>query len=146
LIADEPTTALDVTVQLTILDLLRRLGRELETGVLFITHNLGVVAEIADRVGVMYAGRIVETAPVAELFARPRHPYTRGLLESLPRRGGGARLKAIPGAVADPRRPPPGCAFAPRCALAARACQDTMPSLTPVAPRQASRCLNWREL
>jgi oligopeptide/dipeptide ABC transporter ATP-binding protein len=140
LIADEPTTALDVTVQMAILRLLRRLQRELGMGVLFITHNLAVVAEIADRVGVMYGGRIVETAPVAELFARPRHPYTRGLLESLPR-GGSGRLKAIPGAVVDPRRPPPGCAFEPRCALAMDACRAGPPALTLTAAGHAVRCL-----
>jgi oligopeptide/dipeptide ABC transporter ATP-binding protein len=140
LIADEPTTALDVTVQMAILRLLQRLQRELGMGVLFITHNLAVVAEIADRVGVMYGGRIVESAPVAELFARPRHPYTRGLLESLPR-GGPGRLKAIPGAVVDPRRPPPGCAFAPRCALAVDACRAGAPALTLPAADHAVRCL-----
>ncbi len=140
LIADEPTTALDVTVQMAILRLLQRLQRDLGMGVLFITHNLAVVAEIADRVGVMYGGRIVESAPVTELFARPRHPYTRGLLESLPR-GGAGRLKAIPGAVVDPRRPPPGCAFEPRCALAMDACRAGPPPLGLAGDGHAVRCL-----
>ncbi len=145
LIADEPTTALDVTVQMAILRLLQRLQKDLGMGVLFITHNLAVVAEIADRVGVMYGGRIVETAGVAELFARPRHPYTRGLLDSLPRSGTG-RLKAIPGAVVDPRRPPPGCAFEPRCAWAEAACRAAAPPLATVAAGHDARCLNWAAL
>jgi oligopeptide/dipeptide ABC transporter ATP-binding protein len=147
LIADEPTTALDVTVQLQILNLLKTFQNALGMGVLFITHNLGVVAEIADRVGVMYGGRIVETARVDDLFARPRHPYTRGLLESLPQGGGTPgerrRLKAIPGAVIDPRRPPPGCAFEPRCALAMEACRETPPPLVATSAGQLSRCLRW---
>ncbi len=146
LIADEPTTALDVTVQLAILRLLERLRRDLGMGVLFITHNLGVVAEVADRVAVMYGGRIVETAPVAGLFERPRHPYTRGLLDSLPRRGARGRLKAIPGAVVDPRRPPPGCAFEPRCALAAPPCRAAPPPLAAISAGHAARCLNWAAL
>jgi oligopeptide/dipeptide ABC transporter ATP-binding protein len=150
LIADEPTTALDVTVQLQILNLLKRFQSELGMGVLFITHNLGVVAEIADRVGVMYGGRIIETARVEDLFTRPRHPYTRGLLESLPQ-GGGApgeriRLKAIPGAVVDPRRPPPGCAFEPRCAFAIEDCRKAPPPLVSTSAEQSSRCLRWAAL
>jgi oligopeptide/dipeptide ABC transporter ATP-binding protein len=147
LIADEPTTALDVTVQLQILNLLKTFQNAFGMGVLFITHNLGVVAEIADRVGVMYGGRIVETARVDDLFARPRHPYTRGLLESLPQGGGTPgqprRLKAIPGAVIDPRRPPPGCAFEPRCALAMEACREAPPPLVATSAGQLSRCLRW---
>ncbi|KGM32331.1 ABC transporter ATP-binding protein [Inquilinus limosus] len=153
LIADEPTTALDVTVQAQILDLMRRLQREIGMGILFITHNLGVVAEIADRVEVMYAGRMVESSDVDGLFDAPSHPYTRGLLASLPvvdhavRAGAGRdRLKAIPGQVADPRYPPPGCAFAPRCSLAAPACRAALPPVEPVAASHASRCLRWREL
>jgi oligopeptide/dipeptide ABC transporter ATP-binding protein len=150
LIADEPTTALDVTVQLQILNLLKRFQSELGMGVLFITHNLGVVAEIADRVGVMYGGQIVETARVDALFARPRHPYTRGLLESLPQGGWTPgermRLKAIPGAVIDPRRPPPGCAFEPRCAFAIEACCEAPPPLVAISAGQLSRCLRWATL
>jgi oligopeptide/dipeptide ABC transporter ATP-binding protein len=114
-IADEPTTALDVTVQAEILDLLREMRRSFHLSLLLITHDLGVIAEMADRVAVMYAGRIVETAPVADLFARPLHPYTRGLLASIPGREDGARLRAIPGVVPPLGQLPPGCAFAPRC-------------------------------
>ncbi|MBI4049078.1 MAG: ABC transporter ATP-binding protein, partial [Devosia nanyangense] len=153
LIADEPTTALDVTVQLQILELMRRLQRELGMGILFITHNLGVVAEIADRVAVMYGGRIVETAPVNQLFAAPSHPYTRGLLESLPTadhaaraRGEMPRLKAIPGSVVDPRNPPAGCDFNPRCALAVANCRGEVPPLFDVGPGHQSRCFRWSEL
>ena len=153
LIADEPTTALDVTVQLQILELMRRLQREIGTGILFITHNLGVVAEIADRVEVMYGGRIVESAPVRQLFARPSHPYTRGLLASLQvmdhaarARGEEARLKAIPGSVVDPRRPPPGCDFNPRCAYAIDACRAAVPPVLQVEPSHGARCIRWAEL
>jgi oligopeptide/dipeptide ABC transporter ATP-binding protein len=118
LIADEPTTALDVTIQAQILALLRRLKAELGLTVLLITHDLGVVAENADRVGVMYAGRLVEEAPVVQLFAEPRHPYTQALLRSLPGEldgVAGRRLPTIAGAVPDPAAPPSGCRFHPRC-------------------------------
>jgi peptide/nickel transport system ATP-binding protein len=150
LIADEPTTALDVTVQLQILELMGRLQREIGMGILFITHNMGVVAEIADRVEVMYGGRIVESAPVEDLFERPSHPYTRGLLASLPvidhaarAQGEIARLKAIPGSVVDPRRPPPGCDFNPRCTFATEACRAAVPAMAMVAPGHTTRCLRW---
>jgi oligopeptide/dipeptide ABC transporter ATP-binding protein len=153
LIADEPTTALDVTVQAQILELMRRLQHEIGMGILFITHNLGLVAEVADRVEVMYGGRVVERADVASLFAAPRHPYTRGLLASLPvidhalrRRTGRQRLRAIRGSVVDPRRPPPGCAFAPRCDLALEACRAAVPAMEAVSLEQASRCIRWREM
>jgi oligopeptide/dipeptide ABC transporter ATP-binding protein len=153
LIADEPTTALDVTVQLQILELMGRLQREIGMGILFITHNLGVVAEIADRVEVMYGGRIVESATVQDLFDRPSHPYTRGLLASLPvvdhaarARGEMARLKAIPGSVVDPRHPPPGCNFSPRCTFAIEACRTAVPAMDIVAPGHVTRCLRWTEL
>ncbi len=153
LIADEPTTALDVTVQLQILELMRRLQREIGMGILFITHNLGVVAEIADRVEVMYGGRIVESAPVRQLFARPSHPYTRGLLASMPvmdhaarARGEEPRLKAIPGSVVDPRRPPPGCDFNPRCAFVIDACRAAVPPMLPVEPSHSARCIRWADL
>jgi oligopeptide/dipeptide ABC transporter ATP-binding protein len=153
LIADEPTTALDVTVQAQILELMRRLQREIGMGILFITHNLGLVAEIADKVEVMYGGRVVEQADVASLFAAPRHPYTQGLLASLPvvdhalrRQMGRQRLKAIPGSVVDPRRPPPGCAFAPRCDLALAACRAAVPAMEAIGRQQGSRCIRWREL
>ncbi len=144
LIADEPTTALDVTIQAQILDLLRRLQAELGMAILFITHNLGVVVEIAHRVAVMYAGRVVETAPVEALFRNPAHPYTRGLLACVPRLGQArttGRLAAIPGAVASLRNPPPGCAFEPRCSLAAEACRRAMPDLLPVTDGHRARCI-----
>jgi oligopeptide/dipeptide ABC transporter ATP-binding protein len=130
LIADEPTTALDVTIQAQILALLRRLRAELHLTVLLITHDLGVVAENADRVGVMYAGGLVEEAPVAELFCDPKHPYTQGLLRSLPGgrpAGADRRLPTLPGTVPDPERPPPGCRFHPRCANAFEPCPRREP-------------------
>ena len=147
LIADEPTTALDVTIQAQILDLMHRLQRDTGMSLLFITHNLGVVAHHADDVAVMYAGRIVEAAPVRDLFARPRHPYTQGLLACLPgksRAADGARprrLAAIRGQVASPLQPPPGCAFAPRCDRASADCAHAMPALQPDGPGRLTRCL-----
>jgi len=150
LIADEPTTALDVTIQAQILALLDKLRREIGMAVLFITHNLGVVAEIADRVVVMYSGRLVEEGDVHQLFHAPRHPYTRGLLACLPRRAldddhpsSTRRLNAIPGQVASPLDPLPGCAFAPRCALAIDACIAAMPPLADLGGGQRTRCLRW---
>jgi oligopeptide/dipeptide ABC transporter ATP-binding protein len=120
LIADEPTTALDVTIQAQILELLNELRKNRELAVLLITHDLGVVAEVADRVAVMYTGRIVEESPVAELFARPKHPYTEGLLRSVPKLTSATvakqeRLQTIEGTVPSPTDLPPGCHFAPRC-------------------------------
>jgi peptide/nickel transport system ATP-binding protein len=147
LIADEPTTALDVTIQAQILALMHRLQQETGMSILFITHNLGVVAHHADDVAVMYAGRIVESAPVRDLFARPRHPYTQGLLACLPgkqRAQGGdrpRRLTAIRGQVAHPLSPPPGCAFAPRCDLAAELCGRAMPALVPDGAARMTRCV-----
>jgi peptide/nickel transport system ATP-binding protein len=123
LIADEPTSALDVTIQAQILELIGRLQRELGTAMIMITHDLGVVAEIAERVIVMYAGRKVEEAAVGELFARPLHPYTRGLMNSIPR-GAAARLQEIPGMVPALSNLPPGCAFAPRCPQASAKCRS----------------------
>ena len=153
LIADEPTTALDVTIQAQILVLLAKLQREIGMAVLFITHNLGVVAEIADRVVVMYSGRVVEEGEVHSLFNAPKHPYTRGLLACLPRRAlddeaalATRRLRAIPGQVASPLDPLPGCAFAPRCSLAELACSAAMPPLGDVAAGHRSRCLRWSAL
>ena len=153
LIADEPTTALDVTIQAQILALLDKLRREIGMGVLFITHNLSVVAEIADRVVVMYSGRVVEEGDVHSLFKRPRHPYTRGLLECLPRRAlddeaamARRRLNAIPGQVASPLDPLPGCAFAPRCALVLPECSAAMPPLAQAPTGQLSRCIRWSML
>jgi len=131
LIADEPTTALDVTIQAQILALLRRLRVEFKLTVLLITHDLGVVAENADRVGVMYAGRLVEEAPLRDLFAEPRHPYTRALLQSLPGRSavaGSRRLPTLPGAVPDPADPPSGCRFHPRCPQRFAPCDRSDPA------------------
>ncbi len=130
LIADEPTTALDVTTQAQILALLRRLRGELELTVLLITHDMGVVAENADRVGVMYSGKIVEEGPVGRLFEEPAHPYTRGLLRSIPGEGGGRarRLPTLPGTVPDPAHPPDGCRFHPRCPEVLAPCRAGYPS------------------
>jgi peptide/nickel transport system ATP-binding protein len=125
LIADEPTTALDVTIQAQVLDLMLRLQQDLGMSILFITHDMGVVAEVADEVAVMYAGAIVEEAEARQLFAQPSHPYTQGLLQSIPRSGrskAAGRLRPIPGTVPLPHAMPPGCAFAPRCTRADEAC------------------------
>jgi peptide/nickel transport system ATP-binding protein len=141
LIADEPTTALDVTIQAQILDLLGQIRREFGMALVLISHDLGVVAETCDRVVVMYAGRIVEEAPAAALFAGPNHPYTQGLLGSLPPIAGARRrLVSIPGAVPDPRRMPEGCAFAPRCAIAAPACRIGAPLLQKVGDQRRAAC------
>jgi oligopeptide/dipeptide ABC transporter ATP-binding protein len=129
LVADEPTTALDVTIQAQILDLLRDLRRDLGLSILLVTHDLGVVAETADRALVMYAGEIMEASPVRELFDRPAHPYTRGLLASRP--GADGRLRAMPGSVPEPGRRPVGCAFEPRCPDAFGRCRAARPSLRP---------------
>ena len=131
LIADEPTTALDVTIQAQILELLRDLSRRLGVAMLIITHNLGVVARYADRVNVMYAGRIVERATARDLYRNPRHPYTLGLLRSVPRLDEPmrARLEPIEGQPPDLTRLPAGCAFAPRCAFRVERCERELPSL-----------------
>src|SRR5580693_7703764 len=131
LIADEPTTALDVTIQAQILDLLLDLRDELGMAIMIITHNMGVIAETADRVLVMYAGRVVEEAPVARVFDRPLHPYTQGLLECVPSLTDATeRLVAIPGTLPDPARRPPGCRFAVRCRHAMPACTASLPELS----------------
>jgi len=145
LVADEPTTALDVTIQAEILDLLRRLREQFDLSVLLISHNLGIVAESGSRVAVMYAGRIVEEAPVREIFASPRHPYTLGLLRSMPRLGerartGRRRLSTIPGSVPDPARREPGCPFAPRCPEAMEVCRQVEPRLLPLSPGRKVSC------
>jgi oligopeptide/dipeptide ABC transporter ATP-binding protein len=143
LIADEPTTALDVTIQAQILELLQRLRRELGMAVLFITHDLGVVAETADRVAVLYAGQVVEYGDVGPLFARPGHPYTAGLLASLPRLGDRhERLRVIPCGVPDPAHFPDGCRFHPRCPLAVDRCRRESPELLARPDGRQVRC--WR--
>ncbi len=147
LVADEPTTALDVTIQAQILELLLDLRRELSLAVLLVTHDLGVVAETADRVLVMYAGEIVESASARDLFAKPAHPYTRGLLASRPDAGEGVhggRLPSLEGAVPEPGRRPAGCAFEPRCGEAFGRCRAARPSLIPVSgiPSEAA-CFLW---
>jgi oligopeptide/dipeptide ABC transporter ATP-binding protein len=147
LIADEPTTALDVTVQAQILRLVDRLRRELGMAVLLITHDLGVVAELADRVAVMYAGRIVETGPVAEVLDAPRHPYTAALLRSVPDvTDTGGDLRPIPGAPPNLLALPPGCAFRPRCDQATQVCERERPPLRAVGARQAAACHHSEEL
>jgi peptide/nickel transport system ATP-binding protein len=141
LLADEPTTALDVTVQAQILWLLRDLQKRLGLAVIFVTHDLGVAAEIGDSAAVMYAGRIVEQAPIRELFHHPAHPYTEGLMQATVRRGQKGRpLVPIPGAPPNQVALPPGCAFAPRCPLVRAECLGVPPSFHPVAGRHLARC------
>jgi len=147
LIADEPTTALDVTIQAQVLDLLLDLRDEFGMAIMIITHNMGVIAETADRVLVMYAGRIVEQAPVATLFDRPEHPYTRGLLDCVPTLAQErARLLAIPGSLPEPARRPPGCRFAPRCGFAVEACHGGTPPLVEQEAGHAVACIRAREI
>jgi oligopeptide/dipeptide ABC transporter ATP-binding protein len=141
LIADEPTTALDVTIQAQILDLLDQLRKNTQMSILLITHNLGIVAQYADRVAVMYSGKVVETAPVEDLFSSPAHPYTRGLLNSLPKDSINATLETIPGSVPHPAYLPEGCAFHPRCAEKLDKCMKELPpleSLDNESPHQAA--------
>jgi peptide/nickel transport system ATP-binding protein len=140
LIADEPTAALDVTIQAQILDLLRDLQRRLGLALLLITHDLGIVAEMADRVAVMYAGRIVEEAPVDALFREPRHPYTRGLISSIPGGQRGSRLRTIPGVVPPLGQLPPGCAFSPRCPDRFEPCAVMSPPMTTLADGRRVSC------
>ncbi|MDI5970476.1 ABC transporter ATP-binding protein [Streptomyces sp. SL13] len=145
-IADEPTTALDVTVQAQVMDLLAELQREMDMGLILITHDLGVVADVADHIAVMYAGRIVETAPVHRIYAAPAHPYTKGLLESIPRLDRkGRELYAIKGLPPSPHHVPPGCAFNPRCPLARDRCRTEQPPLYEVAAGRTSACHYWHE-
>jgi oligopeptide/dipeptide ABC transporter ATP-binding protein len=140
LIADEPTTALDVTVQKQILELLARLRRDLGLALLFITHDLGVVAQVADRIAVTYAGRIVEEGPAPEVLARPRHPYTVGLLRASPQLVR-HKLEPISGTVPSLTALPPGCAFEPRCPLRIPECTAAMPDLRPAGPEHRARCI-----
>ena len=146
LIADEPTTALDVTVQAQILTLMDQLKREREAAVILITHDLGVIAEVASRVAVMYAGQIVEFSPVAALFEAPLHPYTEGLLRSIPRlgRSGEGRLAVIEGSVPNPSRFPTGCRFHPRCPKRFEACSRVEPQLLEQADGRQVRCLLYQ--
>jgi peptide/nickel transport system ATP-binding protein len=144
LIMDEPTTALDVTVEAAVLDLVADLRADFDTAILFISHNLGVVARVCERVGVMYAGEIVELADVREIFANPRHPYTQGLMRCVPRLGrskSSSMLYPIPGRVPSPANLPPGCVFEPRCDWARDACRQERPALRTIAPAHQSRCL-----
>ena len=142
LIADEPTTALDVTVQAQILELIKKLQQQFGMAVIFITHDLGVVSGLCDRVQVMYAGRIVETGDTRTLFYQPRHPYTRALQRSIPSmQPKGAELYTIPGMPPDLSKPTGGCSFAPRCDAATEACRATDPQLAALSPSQSTACL-----
>ena len=147
LIADEPTTALDVTIQAQILDLLMDLRDEFRMAIMIITHNMGVIAETADRVLVMYAGRVIEEAPVARIFDHPVHPYTRGLLECVPSiTEDRARLIAIPGTLPDPARRPPGCRYSVRCRHALPSCSEALPPLILEEADHWAACLRAKEL
>ena len=142
LLADEPTTALDATVQIQILLLLRKLQKELGMAMIFVTHDVGVAVEIADRIAVMYAGRFIETGPVARIIRTPQHPYTTGLLHSTVHGSmRGQRLEAIPGAPPDLSVLPPGCAFAPRCRHVQTSCRGDVPAPVAVAPDHAASCI-----
>jgi peptide/nickel transport system ATP-binding protein/oligopeptide transport system ATP-binding protein len=145
LVADEPTTALDVTIQAQILELLHDLKQRLGMAILLITHNLGIVGDMADRVAVMYAGQIVELSPAKELLRRPLHPYTKALINSVPKLAGGAsRLSAIPGNVPRIGNFPPGCRFAPRCPIAKPECSEKIPKLVEVEAGRWVRCPFWK--
>ena len=147
LIADEPTTALDVTVQAQIMELLAELQRESNMGMILITHDLGVVADVADKIAVMYAGRIVENAPVHEIYREPAHPYTKGLLESIPRVDlKGQELYAIKGLPPNLLDLPPGCAFQPRCPYRQDNCVTEVPPLYEISGTRDSACHYWREV
>ena len=148
ILADEPTTALDVTIQAQILELMKGLSRKLGVAMVMITHNLGVVARYADRVNVMYAGRIVERGTAREIYANPRHPYTLGLLRSVPRLDEPRKAKLLPiqGQPPDLSRLPPGCAFQPRCQYAVERCQREAPPLETVAAGHVSACWVSTEL
>ena len=145
LIADEPTTALDVTIQAQILELLGNLREQRQMALLLITHDIGVIAENADRAAVMYAGRIVETSRVSHLLGKPRHPYTIGLLESLPKQRG-IPLKPIPGAVPRPDQLPAGCKFSDRCSYCIPACMEKEPELREITTDHAARCIRSEEI
>ncbi|WP_045519022.1 ABC transporter ATP-binding protein [Neobacillus niacini] len=145
LIADEPTTALDVTIQAQILELMKKLKEEKGTAIMLITHDLGVVAEMCDRVVVMYAGKVVEEADVFEIFENPKHPYTKGLLNSIPKLGQKSnRLDSIPGTVPTPTKMPKGCKFAPRCSQAMDICRELDPDLVKIAEGHRCRCFLYQ--
>ncbi|WP_421952983.1 ABC transporter ATP-binding protein [Pelagibacterium sp.] len=150
LIADEPTTALDVTIQAQIIDLLRKLQQERRMAMIFVTHDLKLVKQIADRVAVMYASQVVEEGPVDEVLSNPRHPYTRALLDCIPSRrdGDGNRrsLKPIPGTMPNPLSPPAGCRFHARCAHAQPNCAAVEPELAVVEGKHVTRCIRWQEI
>ena len=145
LIADEPTTALDVTIQAQIVDLLRELQRERGMAMIFVSHDLGLVAEVAQRLCVLYAGQVVEEGRAAEVLSAPRHPYTRALLDCIPAQDG-PPPRGIPGMMPNPLAPPPHCRFADRCALAVPACREAPIPLLEVAPDRRSRCIRWEAL
>ncbi|GLW99429.1 ABC transporter ATP-binding protein [Microtetraspora sp. NBRC 16547] len=146
IIADEPTTALDVTVQAQIMRLLREIQREHGTALVLITHDMGVVADVADRVVVMYAGRVMEQAPAADVYARPAHPYTEALLGAIPRpHRRGRPLAVIPGAPPDPARPDPGCRFRQRCSYASEACEEA-PEQVEIGPGRRTACHEWERV
>jgi peptide/nickel transport system ATP-binding protein len=142
LLADEPTTALDATVQIQVLLLIRELQREFNLGVIFVTHDIGVAVEVSDRIGVMYAGKLVEMAPVERMVDAPQHPYSRGLLASTVHDGmRGQRLESIPGAPPDLAEVPSGCSFAPRCKFVRPDCTTAVPALRDVEAAHAVRCV-----
>ena len=146
LICDEPTTALDVTIQAQVLDLMNELKHEIGTSIIFITHDLGVISEMADRVLIMYGGRVCEEADVDELFTKPRHPYTVGLIDSHPNpEYDGDRLKVIPGSVPTLRDMPAGCPFNNRCAYASDTCRDVFPDFEEAEGGHTVACHNWRQ-
>jgi len=149
LIADEPTTALDVTIQAQIVELLRDLQRKSRMAMIFVTHDLNLVAEIADRVAVMYCGQVVEEGPVSVVLDNPRHPYTRALLQCIPERDpetGRATVRPIAGRIANPLAPPDGCRFHPRCPHVADICRQGEPGLQDSGDGHMTRCLRWREI
>ena len=146
LIADEPTTALDVTIQAQIIALLKALQRERNMAMIFVTHDLKLVEEIADQVAVMYASQIVEQGPTTEILARPRHPYTRALLDCTPHGARYRRLSPIPGSLPNPIAPPQGCRFHPRCRFAKEKCVQTDPLLESVSADHVTRCIRWDEI
>jgi peptide/nickel transport system ATP-binding protein len=146
IIADEPTTALDVVVQKDVLALIRDLQKEMGASVIFVTHDMSVHANMADRVGIIYAGRLVEEAPTRDLFATPKHPYTAHLVASLPRIGDTTQRPALEGRPPNLAEPPPGCRFHPRCPLAIDKCKTQVPPLETVAPGHRTACWRWRDV